>query len=98
MGEKAAMTIEPRETSMRGRSATGEPGDRLGQLHVALGDAAGIVAGQPEIDPVPDAGELRMMIDLLGVQRDSGEKGERLAEVAKLEAANQRLAAVLERP
>src|SRR4051794_27127898 len=56
------------------------------------------MAGQAEIDAVPHAREFRMMVDLLGVQRDAGEEAERLAEILELDRAGQRLAAVLERP
>ena len=59
-----------------------------------LGHPAGVMAGQPEVDAVPDAGELRVVIDLLGVQRDPGQEAERLAEILELERPEQRLAAV----
>src|SRR4029079_9057150 len=72
--------------------------DRLGKLDVPLGHVACIMAGQPEIDAVPHAGELGVMIDLLGVQRDPGQEAERLAEILELECPDQRLAAGLERP
>ena len=81
MVEKAAMAFDPRETSAAAGSAIGQPVDRFGQLDVALGYAARVMGGQPEIDPVPDIGELGMMVDLLGVQRDAGQEGEGLAEI-----------------
>src|SRR5205085_9345288 len=70
--------------------------DRCGEPHVAVCDPARIVAGQPEVDAVPDARELRVMVGLLGVKRDPGEERERLAEILEPEAAGQRLAAVFE--
>ena len=81
-----------------GRTLAQKLTENLGQPVVALGDAAGIVAGQPEIDAVPDAGEFRVMIDLLGMQRDAGQEGERLAEILELDGADERLAAVVESP
>src|SRR5690349_8464449 len=97
MVDKAAIAVDPRETSVC-RSAIGQPIDRLGQLHVPLGYPAGVVAGQAEVDSVPDARELGMVVDLLGMERHARQEGECFAEVAKPERANQRLVAVLTRP
>src|SRR4051812_18790269 len=72
--------------------------DRFGQIDIALRHPARVVAGQAEVDTVPHAGELRVVIDLLRMQRDATEEAERLAEILELEAAHQRLAALLESP
>src|SRR4029078_4646666 len=56
------------------------------------------MAGQPEIDAVPDAGELRVVVRLLGVQRDARQEAERFAEVYEPEAPDQCLPAILQRP
>src|SRR5690242_11843317 len=79
-------------------STAREAVDRLSEPQITVGHSAGIVAGQAEVDLVPDAGELRVMVLFLGVQRDAGEEAERLAEILELEGAGERLAAVLERP
>src|SRR5438309_6869265 len=56
------------------------------------------MARQPEINAIPDIGELGMMIGFLRLQRDARQEAERLAEILELEAAHQRLAALLEGP
>src|SRR4051794_11609726 len=56
------------------------------------------MAGQAEVDAVPDIGELGVMVDLLRVERDARQEAERLAEVLEREAAHQRLAAFFQRP
>jgi hypothetical protein len=72
--------------------------DRIGELQVALGHSARIMARQAEVDPVPDAGEFRVMVHFLRVQGDAGQEGERLGKVLELEGSDQRFAAVRERP
>ena len=67
--------------------------DSVGQLTSRSGHPAGVVAGQPEVDAVPDVGELGVVVDLLGMQRDPGQEAERLAEILELEGPEQRLAA-----
>src|SRR6185437_2895793 len=76
----------------------GDPVDRLGQCDVSVGDTPGVVARQPEIDPIPDACELGMVVCLLGVESDAREEAERLAEILELEGAGECLAALLECP
>src|SRR3954452_25343289 len=56
------------------------------------------MAGQAEIDAVPHIRELRVVVDLLGVQGDAGEKRERLVKVLEFERTYQRLAPILEYP
>src|SRR5688572_14674461 len=92
MVEKAAIALEPRETSTAAGSDTGQLVDHLGQLPVAIGHSAGVMGGQSEIDPVPDTGELGVMIDLLGMHRDARQEAERLREILEAEAPLQRLA------
>jgi hypothetical protein len=97
MVEKAAIASETRETSWW-RSVTGEPVDGFGKRNVTIGDAAGVVTGQAEIDAVPYAGEFRVVIDPFGVERDSAKKAEGLAEVLELESPGESLAAVFQHP
>src|SRR5690348_2245172 len=75
-----------------------EPIDRFREADVPLRHAACIVTGEAKIDAVPDARELRMMIDLLGMKCDARQETEGLAEVLEGEATAQRLAALLHRP
>src|ERR1043165_3136541 len=56
------------------------------------------MAGEPEVDAVPHAGEFRVMIDLLGMERDAAEEPERFAKILELEGPDQRLAAIFKRP
>src|SRR5687768_13017280 len=86
----AALTLPP----LPGRQRV----DRFGQPVIALGHFAGVVAGEAEIDAVPDACELGVVVGFLGVQRDSRQEGEGLAEVLELEASDERLAALVESP
>src|SRR4026208_2221119 len=44
--------------------SSSQPVDGLGECNVALRDTTGIVTGQPEIDAVPDARELGVVVDL----------------------------------
>src|SRR6185369_8345057 len=53
---------------------------------------------QPEIDPVPDIGDLGVMVDPLGIEGHPGQETECLVEIVELEGAEQRLAAVFQRP
>jgi hypothetical protein len=46
---------------------SGKSVDRLRQLHVSIGHPSGVMAGEAEIDPIPDARELRMVIGFLGI-------------------------------
>ena len=55
-----------------------QPVDRLGQFYVALGHSAGVVGPQAEVDLVPVAGELRVMVHHLRMQRDARQEAERL--------------------
>ena len=55
------------------------------------------MAGQPEVDPVPDTGEFGVVIDLLGVHRDAGQEGESVAEILEAEAPLQGLAVCAQR-
>jgi hypothetical protein len=68
--------------------------DCFGQFHVTIRDSAGVVTGQPEIDPIPDAREFRMMIHLFRMQRDTLQETERLADVLEPKGADDRLAAI----
>jgi len=52
------------------------------------------MAGQPEIDAIPNAGELRVVVHLLRVKSDTRQEPECLAEILELEAPDQRLAAI----
>src|SRR5579884_1335873 len=72
--------------------------DGGGQPDIAIRHRAGVMTGHAKIDAVPDAGELRMVVDFLRVQRDTGDEAERFVEILELEGADQRFAAVLERP
>src|SRR5438067_1034468 len=56
------------------------------------------MARQTKVDAVPDVGELGVMIDLLGVQRDAREEPECLAEILELEGTYQCFATLLESP
>lgn len=53
---------------------------------------------QPEIDPVPDAGEFRVMIDFLGMERDPRQESERFAEVLESETSEQCGTALVQGP
>lgn len=78
--------------------ARGETIDRFGQGYIPFGHPARVMAREPEIDPIPYAGELRVVIHFLRMKCDAAEEAERFTEILELEAADQRLAAVLERP
>src|SRR5689334_4867606 len=93
----AAIAVDARDTWPR-CSTSVKVADRLGQGNVAIGHAAGIVAGEAEIKAIPDAGELRVMVDLLGMQRHAGQEPECLAEVSEGETPGQRLSATIGRP
>src|SRR3954470_208666 len=95
---EAAKGLRGMVNSKASSDAAGEPVDRSGEFGVAFRHAAGVVAHQAEIDPVPDAPELRVMVNLFSVKRDSSQEGERLAEILELEAADEALLALLERP
>ena len=75
-----------------------QPIDFHRQFPIALGNPAGIMAGQPEIYPVPDIGEFGVMIDLLGMHRDPREEGESGAEILEFESPHKRLAARFNAP
>jgi len=70
-----------------------QPIDFHRQFHIAVGNPAGIMAGQAEIYPVPDIGEFGVMVDLFGMHRDPREERERGAEILELESPDKRLAA-----
>src|SRR5688572_18388741 len=53
------------------------PVDLPRQFHIELGHAALVMCRQPEVDTVPNVGDFRMVVDLLGMHRNAGEKGER---------------------
>src|SRR4029079_1776645 len=98
LDDKPAWSLHPREPSPAAGSATGQPADRFRQLDVPLGHAAPIMGGQAEIDLVPDIGEFRMMVDFLGVHRDTVQEAERLREILEPEAALQRLSVFAQCP
>lgn len=86
-------------------SGTVEPGarsdqliDRLRQVHVALGDPARFVRRQPEIDAVPDAGELRMVTNLFRMNRNAGQKAECFGEILEAKTLFQCFAVGAQRP
>ena len=58
--------------------------DRLGEPQVALADAAHVMTGETKVDPVPNACEFRVMIDLLRMEGDPAQKTEGLAEILEL--------------
>ena len=53
---------------------------------------------QAEINPVPDTGEFRVMVDLFGMHRDAREEAERLGKILEAKALLQRLAVGAQRP
>jgi hypothetical protein len=73
-----------------------ELSNRPRELHVSVRHCARIMACEPEVDAVPDIGELGVMIDFLGMKRDPRQKGKGFAEITELEGANESLAAILE--
>src|SRR5689334_18955349 len=56
------------------------------------------MTGQAEVQPVPNARELRMVIDLFCVQRDTREETKCLIEIRELQGANQGIAALIQLP
>ena len=72
----------------------GDRVDRFGQRDIALGDPARVMAGEAEIDPVPHAGKLGVVINRFGMRSDAGEERERLREVIEFETFDERLSAV----
>src|SRR3569833_661863 len=67
--------------------------DRLGELAVTIRNPAGVMARQPEVDPVPDVRELRMMVLLFGLKRDPRQEREGRAEVLEAKGSRQRRSA-----
>ena len=81
-GESPALAVARRECV-----------DRFGQRAIAVGDPAGIVTGEAEIDAVPHAGEFGMVIDRLGMRGNAGEEGERFGEILEPKAFHERVGA-----
>ena len=69
-------------------SVIGEYVDHLSELAVVVGDPARAMGRQAEIDAVPDACELGMMIDLLGVHGDASQESEGFGKILELEGAD----------
>ena len=72
--------------------------DSLRQFDVAIRESTEIVAREAEIDAVPHARELRVMVHFFRVERDAGEEAERFAEILEFKAADERFAAFFTRP
>src|SRR5215213_2851797 len=81
-----------------GRSSAHQLIDRLRQSVVAIRDPSRVVARQPEVDPVPHAAKLRMVIGLLSMERDARQEGEGLAEILETERADQRSSTFFDAP
>jgi hypothetical protein len=56
------------------------------------------MAGQAEIDAIPDACEFRVVIDLFGVEGDARQESEGFAEILELQGSQQGLAVLAQRP
>jgi hypothetical protein len=60
--------------------------DPFGERHVLFGQSTRIVGGEPNVDAVPNIAPLRVMVGLLGGERNAGHEGEGLVEVREAEA------------
>ena len=56
------------------------------------------MAGQAEVDAIPDAGEFGMVIDAFGMRRDAREEGKGHCEIVEAIGAKQCLAIIVEAP
>ena len=63
----------------------------MGQLDVELGDAALGVRRQRQVDGAPPDVDVRVVVHLLGVDRECGDCRDRLGEAGELDAAVQTL-------